>query len=244
MVCALSTACKSFWLLYCWFTGHHRQTSAVQHGLACAFFYAWSLCQILCGPRCHITVQGPAKKLFPGCENFVLAVAYHFCLALPEKFSQLGNHSFAGPCIAIDSVLYLTSLVWSTSAPASRSSLAHSAYPDWAAMKRGQAPSFLGAATRMRVSLERGQVHMMSGVGRGRGVRGKVARWQNLIPSFPWIAPGRRAWGRNPRKGRKGSNFAAQRSGAIVQKPEGPNTYNSKNPAIAIWQPWSGIPKN
>ena len=30
----------------------------------------------------------------------------------------------------------------------------------------------------------------------------KVARWKNLIPSFPWIAPGWRAWGRNPRKGR------------------------------------------
>ena len=30
----------------------------------------------------------------------------------------------------------------------------------------------------------------------------KVARWQNLVPSFPWIAPGWRAWGRNPRKGR------------------------------------------
>ena len=29
----------------------------------------------------------------------------------------------------------------------------------------------------------------------------KVARWQNLIPSFPWIAPGWRARG-NPRKGR------------------------------------------
>ena len=29
-----------------------------------------------------------------------------------------------------------------------------------------------------------------------------VARWQNLIPSFPWIAPGWRVWGRNPRKGR------------------------------------------
>ena len=28
----------------------------------------------------------------------------------------------------------------------------------------------------------------------------KVARWQNLIPSFPWIAPGMRGWGRNPRK--------------------------------------------
>ena len=44
-------------------------------------------------------VQGPAKKWFPGCENFVLAVAYHFCLALPEKFSQPANPSFAGPCI-------------------------------------------------------------------------------------------------------------------------------------------------
>ena len=30
----------------------------------------------------------------------------------------------------------------------------------------------------------------------------KGARWQNLIPSFPWIATGWRAWGRNPRKGR------------------------------------------
>ena len=40
-------------------------------------------------------------------------------------------------------------------------------------------------------------------------------------------------------KERKGSNFAAQRSGAIVQKPEGPNSYDSKNPAIDIWQPWS-----
>ena len=29
-------------------------------------------------------------------------------------------------------------------------------------------------------------------------------------------------------KERKGSNFAAQRSGAIVQKPEGPNAYNLK----------------
>ena len=29
-------------------------------------------------------------------------------------------------------------------------------------------------------------------------------------------------------KERKGSNFAAQRSGAIVQKPEGPNTYVPK----------------
>ena len=27
--------------------------------------------------------------------------------------------------------------------------------------------------------------------------RPKVARWQNLIPSFPWIVPGWRAWGCN-----------------------------------------------
>ena len=38
------------------------------------------------------------KKRFPGCEDFVLAVAYHFCLALPEKFSQPGKHSLARPC--------------------------------------------------------------------------------------------------------------------------------------------------
>ena len=30
----------------------------------------------------------------------------------------------------------------------------------------------------------------------------KVARWQYLIPSFPWIAPGWRVWGRNPSKRR------------------------------------------
>ena len=30
----------------------------------------------------------------------------------------------------------------------------------------------------------------------------KVARWQNLIPSFTWNALGWRAMGRNPRKGR------------------------------------------
>ena len=37
-------------------------------------------------------------------------------------------------------------------------------------------------------------------------------------------------------KEKKGSHFAAQRSGAIVQKPEGPNTHDSKNPTIAIWE--------
>ena len=35
-----------------------------------------------------------------------------------------------------------------------------------------------------------------------KALRYSDARWQNLTPSFPWIAPGWRAWGRNPRKGR------------------------------------------
>ena len=60
-----------------------------------------------------------------------------------------------------------------------------------------------------------------------RTVRGsiyrKVARWQNLIFFFPWIAPGWRAGG-----GRKGPNFAAYRSGAIVQKPERLNANDLK----------------
>ena len=42
-------------------------------------------------------------------------------------------------------------------------------------------------------------------------VKNKVARWRHLIPSFPWIAPGWRVWGRNPRKGR---DQILQRSGA------------------------------
>ena len=37
---------------------------------------------------------------------------------------------------------------------------------------------------------------------------GNVARWQNLIPSSPWIVPGWRAWGAQSKE-RKGSNFAA-----------------------------------
>ena len=44
--------------------------------------------------------------------------------------------------------------------------------------------------------------------------RVSVAKCQNLIPSFPWITPGWRAGAQS--KERKGSNFAEQRSGAIV----------------------------
>ena len=44
--------------------------------------------------------------------------------------------------------------------------------------------------------------HLAGQVQEFLGPEGKVARWQNLIPSFRWIAPGWRAWGRNLRKGR------------------------------------------
>ena len=53
--------------------------------------------------------------------------------------------------------------------------------------------------------------------------RAKVARWQNLIPSFPLDCARVDSGGRNPRKGR---DQILQRSGAIVEKPKGPITYN------------------
>ena len=40
-------------------------------------------------------------------------------------------------------------------------------------------------------------------------VESMVARWQNLIPSFPCIAPGWRAWGRNPIRLAKSEIFSS-----------------------------------
>ena len=57
-----------------------------------------------------LILQGSAKRRFPGCENFVPALAYHFCLALPAEFSQPGKRLFAGPCsIPFDRTLRQTS---------------------------------------------------------------------------------------------------------------------------------------
>ena len=54
-----------------------------------------------------------------------------------------------------------------------------------------------------------GHVLAVLAVGSGGGlIVSKVARWQNLIPSFPWIAPGWRGIGAQSKE-RKGSNFAA-----------------------------------
>ena len=36
--------------------------------------------------------------MFLGLVNFVPAVAYHFCPALPAAFTQPGDHLLAQPC--------------------------------------------------------------------------------------------------------------------------------------------------
>ena len=46
----------------------------------------------------------------------------------------------------------------------------------------------------------------------------------NLIPSFPWIVPGWRAWGRNPRKGR---NLMLPSGNLVQRSPQG-----------SIWEHW------
>ena len=67
------------------------------------------------------------------------------------------------------------------------------------------------------------------------GVRCMVARWQNLIPSFPWIAPGWRGGGAI--QGKEGIKFCS-----VAQRSHSPEARRAKhirsnNPAIAIWQP-------
>ena len=42
--------------------------------------------------------SGSAKRRSPGLVNFVTALAYHFCLALPAAFTQPGDHLLAEPC--------------------------------------------------------------------------------------------------------------------------------------------------
>ena len=43
----------------------------------------------------RVTIQGWTTFPFPGSVNSVPAVVYHFCLNLPEKFSQPGNGMLA-----------------------------------------------------------------------------------------------------------------------------------------------------
>ena len=48
-------------------------------------------------------VQGSAKRPSPSLVNFVAALAYHFCLALPAEFTHPGAHLLAEPCIYVTS---------------------------------------------------------------------------------------------------------------------------------------------
>ena len=45
------------------------------------------------------TVQRSAKRGSSGLVNFIAAVAYHFCLALPTAFTQSGQSLLADPCM-------------------------------------------------------------------------------------------------------------------------------------------------
>ena len=42
-----------------------------------------------------MTMQGLANRRSPDLVNFVTALAYHFCLALPAAFTQPGDHLLA-----------------------------------------------------------------------------------------------------------------------------------------------------
>ena len=47
----------------------------------------------------QLILQGSAIQRAPGLVKFATAVAYHFCLNLPELFSQPGARGLADPCI-------------------------------------------------------------------------------------------------------------------------------------------------
>ena len=48
--------------------------------------------------RTDAQIQGSAERWCPGLENFVTAVAYHFCQSLPAAFTQPGNYLLAELC--------------------------------------------------------------------------------------------------------------------------------------------------
>ena len=49
-------------------------------------------------------IQGLAKRLSPGLVNFVTALAYHSCLALPAAFTQPTTNNYVGKTRAEDSI--------------------------------------------------------------------------------------------------------------------------------------------
>ena len=54
------------------------------------------------------SVQGWPKRRSPGLVNFVNALAYHFCLALPAAFTQPGAHLLAEHCTILSVTMKCT----------------------------------------------------------------------------------------------------------------------------------------
>ena len=50
-------------------------------------------------PSLRLIIQGQSKEWFPDLVNFVPAVAYLFCLALPTASTKPNVHLLAEPCI-------------------------------------------------------------------------------------------------------------------------------------------------
>ena len=48
-----------------------------------------------------VNIQGSAKRWSPELVNFVIALAYHFCLASPAAFTQPEDHVLAEPSISV-----------------------------------------------------------------------------------------------------------------------------------------------
>ena len=51
-----------------------------------------------CTPFSESLYRSQLKGRSPGLVNFVPALAYHFCLAMPAAFTQPGDHILAEPC--------------------------------------------------------------------------------------------------------------------------------------------------
>ena len=57
-----------------------------------------STCLQLCVSTSAPSLQGSTNRRAPGFVNFVLALAYHFCLNLPAAFTQPGARLLVEPC--------------------------------------------------------------------------------------------------------------------------------------------------
>ena len=54
-----------------------------------------------CIEALSLSLQGSTNRRAPGFVNFVLTLAYHFCLNLPAAFTQPGAHLLVEPCTSL-----------------------------------------------------------------------------------------------------------------------------------------------